>query len=274
MTDLKTFTDDDSDASSAVPNEIPDVWEENKVGRRNKARWGTYQYIVYDIAEEAKKNFPSVEDSSLVPAELRWVYFSLSNFDGSPDISRTTKNINERYYRTNFWEAKPDLNDVDSFFISHRGTSDANRIGSPHANSIIRVRMTGDLRPSGGAAPKTEDVLSFERVYGFRGELEESGKHFPCDFEIASVKGSSLLLVNHFRDVKNFPASRYASVVSKVLGENGWFSEISEGATGHSYYQLALTPSGRAMAVSFFQNIAILLDAAPGTAITEFKTIN
>lgn len=274
MVDVSSYTDDNEGTITATPNEIPDVWETTRADRRNKSRRGIYQYVVYDIAAEAAKQFPQVDDYTTVLSELRWTYFKLANFDGSPDIALDATQASKRYYRTNFWDAQPDPTDSDAFFLSHRGTSDTSRAGSPHANSIIRVRITGDLRPAGTTAPFTEDVLMFERVYGFKGELEPSGKSFPGAFEVSMVNGAPLLVVNHFRDIKNFPASRYSSLASKVIGENGWFSEITESATGHSYSNIAVTPSGRAMAISFYQNLAILLDATPGAAITVIKTTN
>ena len=81
-------------------------------------------------------------------------------------------------------------------------------------------------------------------------------------------------MVNHFRDPVFFPSSQYSALAAKVLGDNTWFNEIIEPKTGHQYYQFALTSSGRAMAVSFYQNMLILLDTTPGAAITEIKTIN
>jgi DNA-binding beta-propeller fold protein YncE len=277
LVDENSFTDDLAGTKTAVSNDIPDAWEEQKNFRRNKARRGMYQYVVYDIATEAAKEspFPTVEDLEELQPELRWTYFSLNNFDGSPDIPMTTTNINTKYYRTNFWQAKPDPNDDDVFYLSHRGSSDSDRTGSQHANSIVKVRITGDLKAVNKVAPKTSEVLSFERVYGFKGEgADEATRHFPGHFEIANINGSPLLMVNHFRDPVHFSTSPYSALASKVIGDNSWYSEIIEKNTGHSYFQFTMTSTGRVLAVSFYQNILILLDTAPGTAITEIKTIN
>lgn len=278
MEDRTSYEESDTNTEVKTPNEIPDVWEASRSDRRNKLRRGIYQYVVYDIAAEAAKNFPQVDDytTSAIQTELRWMYFNLSNFDGAPDVSESSLTaVQSRYYRTNFWAARANPLDANSFYLSHRGTSETSSSGSPHANSIIRVSIKGDLRPpASGTAPRTENVLSFERVYGFKGELDANGRHFPGTFDVKEIQGSPLLVVNHFRDIKNFPSSRYSSIAAKVIGENGWFSEITEGSSGHSYYQLAVTPAGRAIAISYYQNLAILLDVAPGTAITEFKTIN
>jgi hypothetical protein len=179
-------------------------------------------------------------------------------------------NINTHYYRTNFWDAKADPEDGDVFYLSHRGTADAVFGGSLHANSIIKVRVMGDMT---NMSLTTPEVLSFERVYGFKGELDPSGRQFPGDFEIATVQGRPLLVVNHFRDLKNWPSQPYFSVASKVIGENHWFDEISSTSSVKSYYQVALTSSGRAVAANFYGNSLILLDVTPGVGITELATV-
>lgn len=272
LVDAVTYSETDG-TETASPNEIPDQWELNARDRA-KDRRGSYQYIfaVYDIAAGAAANF-AFKQTKEVLGELRWTYFNLTNFDGTPDVELTTDNLTTRYYRTNFWEAKPDPDNSSAFYLSHRGTSYSRPdVGtSPHANSIVHVTITGDLTDT---SLKTSDVLSFERVYGFKGELEESGKHYPGDFEIQTVNGSPLLLVNHFRDLINFRGQTYFSLAAKVLGDNNWFTERSSTSPETSYYQVALTPSGRAMAVSFFGNVVILLDALPGADIKELKYIS
>ena len=264
LEDSKTFSDENG-AETAVSNEIPDIYERTRTERSNKARRGLYQFAVYDLKDGHDLGWPSKEFKD-VTAELRWIYFNLSNFDGTPDVAQTSANINTRYYRTNFWEAKPDHEDEDVFYISQRGSADARFGGSLHANSVIRVRVTGDLKSS---ALTTDDVLSFERVYGFKGELDPGGRHYPGDFELATVQGKPLLLVNHFRDLVNWPGQAYFSLAAKVIGENHWFAETSSTASAKSYYQIAMTSKGRAIAANFYGNSLILLDVTPGVGITE-----
>jgi hypothetical protein len=77
------------------------------------------------------------------------------------------------------------------------------------------------------------------------------------------------LVVNHFRDLVNWPGQAYFSLAAKVLGENHWFSEISSTSSAKTYYQIAVTSSGRALAANFYGNSLILLDVTPGVGITE-----
>jgi hypothetical protein len=276
ITDETSFTTDYvSNTETKVPNEVPDDWEKSINDRKNKGRRAPYQFTLYDIAAEAAKGFPLVEDIEVLQPELRWIYFNLANFDGTPDIQPAASTLTTRYYRTNFWDARADLNDENTFYLSHRGATDSTRAGSIHANSIVKVKILKDPKTANGVVPKTEDIMTFERVYGFKGEgANDSSRHYPGDFEMAAVNGSPLLMVNHFRDPVFFPSSQYSALAAKVLGDNTWFNEIIEPKTGHQYYQFALTSSGRAMAVSFYQNMLILLDTTPGAAITEIKTIN
>jgi len=266
--DSKTYSESDG-TETAVPNEIPDKFERLRSDRANKSFRGIYQFAVYDLKAAHDGGWQRKEFKDSL-GELRWTYFNLANFDGTPDVPQTVANINTRYYRTNFWEAKPDPEDEDVFYLSHRGTADGLFGGSQYANSIIKVRIMGDLKAMSLTTP---EVLSFERIYGFKGELDPSGRQFPGAFQIANVQGRPLLVVNHFRDLRNWPSQPYFSIAAKVIGENHWFDEISSTSSSKSYYQVALTTSGRAIAANFYGNSLILLDVTPGVGITELATV-
>jgi hypothetical protein len=256
---------DDNDAETNEPNEIPDQYERSRFERAKKARNEIHQLAVVNLSESASAGWPEKDQTQSIQ-DLRWVYFNLADKDGTLDLPATATNQNTKYYRTNFWEAKPDLADPDTLYLSHRGTLDKTRSVSPHANNIIRVKITGDLTDKGA---KTKDVLTFERVYGFKAELEKSDRHFVGDFELASIQGKSVLLINHFRDLVNWPGQGYFSLATKVVGDNSWFAESSTSFSGKSYYQVALTSSGRGLAANFYGNSLILLDVTPGVGITE-----
>jgi hypothetical protein len=264
LDDSETYSEE-TGVATATANEIPDIWEKTRAERANKTRRGIYQFSVYDLQAGHDNNWPSLELKESM-ADLRWIYFNLSNFDGSPDVPQTTENAAKRYYRTNFWAAVPDPEDNDVFYISHRGSADVRRGGSQHANSVIKVRVTGDLKSSSVTA---DEMLSYERVYGYKGELDSQGRHYPGDFELATISGRQVLVVNHFRDLVNWPGQAYFSLAAKVLGENHWFSEISSTSSAKTYYQIAVTSSGRALAANFYGNSLILLDVTPGVGITE-----
>ena len=256
---------DDNDVETSEPNEIPDQYERSRFERGKKGRNEIHQLAVVNLSESAAAGWPEKNQSDSIQ-DLRWVYFNLSNTDGTLDMPATATNQNTKYYRTNFWEAKPDLTDGDTFYLSHRGTLDKTRSVSPHANNIIKVKVTGDLTDK---TAKTKDVLTFERIYGFKAELEKSDRHFVGDFELSNIQGKSVLLINHFRDLVNWPGQGYFSLATKVVGENTWFAESSTSFSGKSYYQVALTSSGRGIAANFYGNSLILLDVTPGVGITE-----
>jgi hypothetical protein len=266
--DSKTVNESD-DSELAEPNEIPDQYERSRLERAKKSRNEIHQFAVIDLNESAAAGWAEKDQTSSMQ-DLRWIYFNLTNSDGSLDMPATATNQNTKYYRTNFWEAKPDSADTNTFYLSHRGTMDKNASVSPHANSVIRVKITGNITDR---TAKTKDVMTFERIYGFKSELEKTDRHFLCDFELATIQGKSVLLVNHFRDLVNWPEQGYFSVAAKIVGDNSWFDEDSSTSSGKSFYQVALTSSGRALAANFYGNSLILLDVTPGVGITE-KAIN
>jgi len=281
LEDSMSYSDTTPDGT-AVANEVPDEYEKNKRARANAGRRQIYQFAVYNINREAAATgeaFPFRETiDPVVQRELRWIYFNLFNFDGAPDTDSgyTADGLKIKYYRTNFFAARPDPDDPDAFFLSQRGHVEANKGGSRHANNVIRVSFTGDLAgPETGDLPKTGEVLRFERVYGFKGELNPNGLQFPGDFVVTPVNGQTMLIVNHFRDLVNWPRSQaYYSLAAKVVGEEFWHNEIISTDPFVSYFQVTVNSNGRGIACSFYGNAVILFDVQPGTAITEVKRIN
>ena len=211
--DSKTVNEAD-DSEIAQPNEIPDQYERSRLERAKKSRNEIHQFSVTDLNESATSGWLEKDLISSMQ-DLRWIYFNLTNSDGSLDMPATETNQNTKYYRTNFWEAKPDSTDADTFYISHRGSKDKDVSISPHANNVIRVKITGNIADR---TAKTKDVMTFERIYGFKSELEKTDRHFMGDFELATIQGKSVLLVNHFRDLVNWPEQGYFSVAAKLVG--------------------------------------------------------
>lgn len=289
-----------SDGSpSIMPDEIPDERQSTRRALSNRNAWQTYQFFVYNINQELGSSpsctspqegnedcFPyrKVNDP-VVLRELRWMYFQLSNIDGSPDpVGPEFNPSTYKYYRTNFWAARHDRSDPDVFYLSHRGPPrDA---GSPHANQIIRVRITGDIAAetvsnpgTTTSVPKTGDVLQFERIYGFAGP-EVSKYHYPGDFELTDINGQDVLVVNHFRDLVNWVRGDvYFSIAAKTLDGGSWLAETENPDTGRadpgsrSWYQVAVNREGRAVSCLFYSNAVMLLDVVPGVGITEVKRI-
>jgi hypothetical protein len=294
--DSRTFNNEAepvlNDAGESVSDEVPDDYQST---RREIAASGSrvnYQFFVYDIRAE-KDNAPQCTVSEeedckfpvrgnnepVVQKELRWLYFNLNNFDGTPDTANSL-NPAYKYYRTNFWDAKPDPYDPDVFYLSHRG----NPKKSAYSNQIVRVQFIGDIRVSAdGKVPHTGDVFTFERISGFKAEglngTETTKLHFPGDFELAEIGGQRVLVVNHFRDIASGAWLRgevYFSVTAKTLDENSWFSELPgslDAPNVTTYYQIAINKSGRALTTSFYGNAVILLEVTPGVGIREIKRI-
>jgi hypothetical protein len=279
--DVKSFSSEG--VESAEANEVPDEFENTRAVRRNLDLRIPYQFVVYDINSEKQAGFPyrtqSDKNDSTVLTELRWLYFSLLNQDGTPDSDEEIKSLDYKFFRTNIWDAKPNLENNDSFFISHRGIV--------QANNIVEVAMTGDPRPTpavngacesmkrlvgGVCVPFTSSVFDFKRVYGFNGEID--GLHYVGDFSITPVQGQRVLVVNHFRDLvywKN--EDRRFSLAAKTLGEDLWRTELFSTSHKRSYYQIAMNQDGAALTCSYYSGSVILLKINPGEDIREIKEI-
>ena len=261
--DKRTFTTD-TFIESAGANEIPDEFEKDKrSSRQHRELRSTYQFVVYNVAAEALKGFPYAGDDKTFKAELRWLYYTLTNPQGWPDGNSLDPNV--KNYRTNIWEARANPSDPDSFYISHRGYRK-----SQYANNIVKVAITGDLT---NAALPTSQVMTFERVFGFGGEVDD--KSFPSDFAITTVDGQELVVINHFRDLVYWkPEERLFAIEAKALGGSFWRTRnyVSDNYT-RSYYQLAINQKGRAMTLSYYGNSVFVIDVRPGLDITEVTEV-
>ncbi len=286
---MSDYIGDDKDgwnadgSSTGVSNDVPDDFENTPIARAAKQKRQKFQYTVYDIATEQVVGFPYRGGRDLIyQNEFRFIYFSLANFDGTPDpVAAGFTNNNAKYYRTNFWAARPDPNNINAFYVSQRdhGTTRSGTVVDGNyvvtGNHIVKVTLKGSLAPVNGLAPLTKNVMDFERVYGFKGEMTNNGTlAYPGEFEIRDVQGQRMLIVNHFRDLFNWPRSQsYFSIAAKVLGQNSWFIEKSTQDAYASYYNFAYNSRGRAAVSTFYGNSLILLDILPGADIVEVRTI-
>ncbi len=286
--DVLTF-DEATSQTSPIDNgdEVPDSLQSTAaINKRRLNQRQIWQFVVYNIASEAavpadncgleecgpfpfrKSDTSTSPKDPTVKNELRWLYFTAVNQDGYPDSGAGYWETDRHVYRTNIGEAKPDPTNADAFYISQRGNK-----ASPYANHIIRVTITGDIAAT-SPVPRTSDVLSFERVYGFGGELNADGKHYPGDFEVVMINGAPTLLVNHFKDLSGFNRNEtYFSLVGKVLDEGFWVSELTGVDATESFYQVAANSSGRAITGSFYGNAVILLEITPGIGISKTQRI-
>lgn len=261
----------DSGTRVAGGNEVPDAWEKTARLRRYNGYWQTYQFVAYDVATESAAGFPfRALGSDAVQRELRWIYYTLSNFDGTPDSEAGYGEPDRKAYHTNFWTAEPDPFDANSFYMSHRGPPHL----SPHANNVVKVSIIGDVISAGeDAVPATADILQFERVYGFKGEVDR--KSYPGDIKIVPINGQPLLIVNHFRDLLwRSRADVRFGLATKVIGDNFWYAEKTVSDPKKSYYQLAVNSRGKGFTLSVYGNAVIPLDVQPAAAITVGKPID
>jgi hypothetical protein len=292
MTDMEigTLTDsfkgdketwDDGKKISDTPDEIPDdlqLTEANSRGLLNNTH--RFQFMVYDIGAELQNGAKSVKDfryqefKAVRKTEPRWLYFNLDNF-GDPDDAVSQGNLDLKYYRTNFWEAKPDPDNLDVFYLSHRGLGQVDR--SEHANDIIKVTV-GEPRvdPTTQVALILPKYMTFQRVYGFKGDQTGADKYFNS-FIITKMSGRKVVLLNSFRDPANFKNPRYTLAGAELVEDERrgeWATQLSSYESDQSYYDLALAKNGTVMAsISFYNESIELFNVEFGKTISHFKTI-
>lgn len=284
------YVDADKGTIPGVPNEIPDTFESTIITDDVKFQRSRFQFSILDIAKSKEENykfyelFDTNEIDSIVNTEMRWTYFNLKALDGSfdPPISLTE---NAFLYRSDFWEAKPNPNSKQSFYISHRG------IYTTYSNNIIKVTYLKDPKPviwtdktekecndtggnliSGYCVSRTDRTFKFDRVYGFQGD-ETAEKSYPGDFEVKMVSGQQILIVNHFKGLGNFSDRNDQGyrIVSKTIGtKDDQLSVSSLNSTDYnnSYFNIALNNEGRAMTGLFYGKGVQVIDILPGEDIS------
>jgi len=261
---------------SDTPDEIPDAIQntsDQMIDIQNNT--SRFLFMMVDIRAEAAAQFPFKEYKDVRDTEARWLYFKLKNFDGSPDSATIQGDSTTKYYRTNFWEAQPDPEDPDSFYISHRGLGTINN--SEQANDLIKVsfRAGGNPRGTVGNIPKLDSYMSFERVFGFKGDQTGKDKYFNS-FKIASFSGRKVVILNSFRDLSNFNDPRYTIAAANLVSSSDpveWFSLASSTDLSDSYWDLALGKDGNVLTVSFFDEKLKLFKVKYGETITLNKSI-
>jgi hypothetical protein len=245
-------------------NEVPDTFELSRFKFRNsKNLRRRYQFVSLDLSpgydgiEYAQVERFLPEDDP--DRELRWLYFTLADADGTLDTAAGFLNLNQKHYRTNIFAAQADPNDADVFYLSHRGKQN---VENRFANSIIKVRIKGDLSDK---SANTSEVFEFERIYGFKGELDER-HHFPSHFFLGDVLGRRTLLVNHFKDLVNFRGDSRFSIAAKLLvGGQNWVAEVLSGSQVLSYHGFAVSPTtGKILSCSFYGNRIVPMQLVPG----------
>ena len=280
--DLHTWDIQTGDYTPNTPDGAPDKLMQTDRSRRLVRDEGSpYQYFVYDFVAEATEraagsSFPHKTWQShpdQMKKELRWMYFNLTNFDGTPDDPVGYTQVDgSRYYRTNFWQASPDPKDPDAFYLSQRGLGLKAR--SEHANSIIRVSLVGDPRPSAdGTVPSTESIFRFKRVFGFKGSAQLPEFTYLASFAIGEMNGQQIVLANSFHDLVNFEHQRYMVMAASIDDPQAWSVRQASESLTDSYFQLAVGNGGRVLVSSFYDNSVILLKLTFGERLELSKRI-
>ncbi len=272
---------DEAGEFTETPNEIPDLFENSRQAQfENYFVKEKYRFLVYDIKagyEASDGPFPFKQADDLqIENELRWMYFTVSNFDGWPDVDAGISDQTVKYYRTNFFEAKPDPDSNDVFYISHRGPALEGR--SPYSNDIIKVSIIGSVLPakSGDPVPPTSSFFKFERAYGFKVSAGGSpAANYLGDFEVTRTLGQKMIITNNFRDLAMFQGlggHRY-SIGAATLDGSSWFEELVSTRSRESFYQVACGKNGKVLTASYYGNEVILLDVTPWAGIKEVNRI-
>lgn len=273
------------------PNVIPDIYENSTSARRRATQGLPYQMFAYNVTEEAAESarlkaegdssfqrFRLVELGStyskptLANQELNYIHFILRDANGQPNTQDGTADIYKRNYRTNFYEAKrgPE-NQAGVFYLSQRG----NNPGSS-GNNVLRLT----INPSALARIPQEEVpfdeiFAIDRIYGLEQDIDTTGR-FPSDFEFATIDGEPMLLINHFRDLINFQDATFYSVTRKFLNQARSLERPSSAdstAYEASYFQIAVSDTGKVLTGSFYGDSLFLFDAHPRISMNDQNPI-
>ncbi|HYX39245.1 MAG TPA: hypothetical protein VE954_39595 [Oligoflexus sp.] len=270
-----------TDAMKEGADEVPDLLQDTPQARRRPSNGYPYQMFIYNVtAEEAASpadpnigtaRFRYLETGTFAKpnqanAEMRFVYFTLTDLDGTPASGEGTIDIDSRIYRTNFWMAKSAPGAAsNAFYLSQRGNS----YGST-SNNVLRV----EVNPTALAAPATSkfsDMFKVQRVYGFANDRDSIGR-YPGAFAVTEIDGEPMLLVNHFRDLINFRDAPFYSITRKFLNTPYSLQQAtSYDSTAYesSFYQLAVSKTGKLLTCSFYGQALYLFDVRPRTSMRE-----
>lgn len=268
-----------TDAMKSGADEVPDVMQDTAAARRRPGSGYPYQMFIYDVTAEAAASaseegqgpfFRYLEGGTyakpnLVNKEMRFVYYTVRDTDGTLGSSEGTLDVDSRAYRTNFWMAKvAPGSSGETFYLSQRG----NGYGS-NSNNVLRV----EINPEALAATtsKFSDIFKVERVYGFFIDRDSPGR-YPGGFAIGEFDGEQMLLVNHFRDLIHFSGAPFYSISRKYLTPPYSFQQASSAdstAFEASFYQLAISKSGKLLTGSFYGQALYLFDVHPRTSMRD-----
>lgn len=275
--------DKGSDAMVDGPNGVPDGHENTaQIRRRPQAGW-PFQVAIYPVTDEETASqapqtaeTPAFETFRFVPlgtyvepttanSELRYISYSVSNKAGNPTGSEGTLDPNFHSYHSNFWEAKAGLNNNPAeFYLSQRGDYGA------QSNNVLRLQVNESLLAN--TSNTFEQIFNTERVYGFEIDHDNNGR-YPCDFALTSIDGEPMLLINHFRDQIFFAGAPFYSLTRKFLdGPRAEFEQASSVDSTDfqvSFYQVAVSGTGKVLTASFYGNVLYLFDANPSISIKD-----
>lgn len=276
-----------SDAMKDGSNGVPDVHENTpQVRRRQQFQW-PYQLVAYNLTDEEAASVDHAAQTPETPAygnfryiplgtfqkptqadkEQRYITYTLASENGIPNGTEGTLDPTQHSYHTNYWEIKPSLSgDTQEFYISQRGDYGA------QANSVLKMRLNDESLLAAPATTTFDQIFTVERVYGSEVDRDNSGR-YPGDFEPALIDGEPMLLINSFRDLIYFATAPFYSITRKYLdGPKAEFEEPSSRDSVQyesSYYQLAVSGSGKVLTASFYGNVLYLFDANPSISIKD-----
>ncbi len=257
------------------PNGVPDRFEDTASARRRISGTLPYRMFVFNVTDELAASsgqtdgakFRTVELGTYsAPTqannELLYLYYTVRDLSGQTSSGDGTSDLYGRYYRTNFWDVKRALEGSgESFYLSQRG----NAYGSA-SNQVLRLDLDETaLDKVGKSEVRFEEIFQVERVYGFALDRDSTGR-FPSSFAIAKIEGEPMLIINHFRDLVNFSQAPFYSLTRKFLESPlsaDRPSSINSVDFHSSYYQVAVSQSGKVLTSSFYGNALLIFDARP-----------
>ncbi len=262
------------------PNEVPDIFEESATRRRRIGDTLPYRMFVYNVTDELAASTGQTSDNSKLRAielgtyssptqanaELLYVNYVVRDANGLPGTGEGTVDLYSRLYRTDFWECKQALEGSGQvFYISQRSY-----VYGSTSNQILKFYLDETLLDKVGKSEvRFEQIFQVERSYGTSIDRDSTGR-YPGDFEVVKLDGEAMLLINHFRNLVDFPTAPFYSLTRKFLQiplSEERPSSVDSTDFNTSYYQVAVSSKGKLLTSSFYGGSLYLFDARPAQSL-------
>jgi hypothetical protein len=166
----KNTYDIDGGVTSESPSGGPDAIEERS--RSTIEKLNRYQLAIVDLEKVEEENFTEKKFEDFFSKEIWWMSLTEENSNNIlKDSSKYTKQTKERFFISNFWDAKADLKESEAgkinMLLTLRNGDSKQLVDS---NILMSMQVNVDLikqRSAGGSLSSNEinEVFTYDLIY-------------------------------------------------------------------------------------------------------------